>query len=112
MTLKPKIYYDAICPVCSSYIRLIKKKVSPEVVDYLDAGSEAKDFKYTDANGSTYTGTTAIDRMTKDFPSILDFMWILPPSLRLQGLKTVYKASGVARRTIAKVTKRPCNCGH
>ena len=77
----------------------------------LDAGSEAKDFKYTDANGNTYTGTTAIDRMAKDFPEILDFMWVLPPSLRLKGLKTVYKASGVARRTIAKVTKRPCNCG-
>jgi hypothetical protein len=50
--------------------------------------------------------------MAKDFPEILDFMWVLPPSLRLKGLKTVYKASGVARRTIAKVTKRPCNCGH
>lgn len=111
MTLKPKIYYDASCPVCSSYIRLIKKKVSEEVVDYLDAGSEAKDFKYTDANGNTYTGTMAIDRMSKDFPAILDFMWILPPSLKTKGLKAVYKASGVVRRTIAKV-KKGCNCGH
>jgi len=111
MTLKPKIYYDASCPVCSSYIRLIKTKVSEDVVDYLDAGSDAKDFKYTDANGSTYTGTMAIDRMSKDFPAILDFMWILPPSLKTKGLKAVYKASGVVRRTIAKV-KKSCNCGH
>lgn len=111
MTLKPKIYYDASCPVCSSYIRLIKKKVTEDMVDYLDAGSDAKDFKYTDSNGSTYTGTMAIDRMSKDFPAILDFMWVLPPSLKTKGLKAVYKASSVVRRTIAKV-KKGCNCGH
>lgn len=56
-----------------------QKKVTEDMVDYLDAGSDAKDFKYTDANGSTYTGTMAIDRMSKDFPAILDFMWVLPP---------------------------------
>ena len=111
MTLKPKIYYDASCPICSSYVRVIQKKIPLDMVDYLDAGSDAKDFKYTDSNGSTYTGTMAIERMSKDFPAILDFMWVLPPSLRTKGLKAVYKASSVVRRTLPKI-KKGCNCGH
>ena len=55
MTLKPKIYYDASCPICSSYVRVIQKKIPLDMVDYIDAGSDANDFKYTESNGSTYS---------------------------------------------------------
>lgn len=108
---KPQIYFDATCPVCSNYIRLVKKKVSESQVEYLPSGSEAKDFKYVDANGSTYTGSVAIDKLALDFPAITEYMFMLPPSLKPLGLKAAYKIGSAIRRTVAKV-KKGCNCGH
>ena len=111
MTSKPQIYYDATCPICSNYIRLVKRKISESDVEYLPSGADARDFKYITESGTVFTGVSAIERMSSDFPSILDCMWMLPPSLKTVGLKAAYKVGSAVRRTIAKV-KRGCNCGH
>lgn len=111
MTRRPQLYYDKTCPVCSNYVRMLKKKVSEEKMDYLAASQDAKDFKYVNSEGLAFTGLVAIDKLTADFPEIKDFMFMLPPSLRASGLKTAYKVASVARRTINKITRKGCNCG-
>lgn len=111
MARKPQIFYDKTCPVCSNYIRVVKKYIPEEKLEYVASGSDAKDFKYVNSKGTSFSGEPAIDAMSEDFPEILNAVWVLPNSLKKTGLKVAYKVGSSARRTINKI-KKGCNCGH
>lgn len=105
--MKPKLVYDGTCPVCINYIRLVKKKMSPDDVDFVPTNGSLNDFQYVSKSNQVYQGNTAIEMMAKDFPAILDYMWMLPTSYKVTGLKTAYAVGSAVR----KVIKKGCNCG-
>lgn len=105
--MKPKLVYDGTCPVCINYIRLVKKKMSPDDVDFVPTNGSLNDFQYVSKSNQVYQGNTAIEMMAKDFPAILDYMWMLPASYKVAGLKTAYAVGSAVR----KVIKKGCNCG-
>lgn len=106
----PRILYDYGCPVCSNFIRLVKRKIPVESLEYYPSGPEAKDFEYINQQGTHSFGTVAIDAMSKDFPQITDYMWMLPPAYKTAGLKVAYKIGSAVRKVVGKV-KKGCNCG-
>ena len=105
----PRIIYDASCPVCTNFMHMIRAKVKDRA-EYYKAAEDAKDFKYIDANGTSYTGTDAVDKMATDFPEIGDYLFMLPERFRKAGLKAMYKVAGPVRKIISTV-KKGCNCG-
>ena len=106
--MKATLIYDATCALCSNYQKLVKRKLGDKI-DYAPCDPNDKDFHYRATNGSLYSGTNAIDKLVAEYPEIKDLMFILPPSLRVAGIKAVYKVSGVVKKGMAKV--KGCNCG-
>lgn len=104
---KPRLFYDGNCPVCTNYVRLIRKKITSDDVDFVPTGGMSDDFQYADAQGSVHQGNAAIDQFAKDFPSILDYVWMLPAQYKVSALKVAYKVGS----TVRKALKRGCNCG-
>lgn len=105
----PRIIFDATCPVCTNFMHMIRAKVKDRA-EYYKADEGARDFKYVDAKGASYSGTAAVDKMATDFPEIGDYLFILPEKFRKAGLKAVYKVAGPIRKIIGSV-KKGCNCG-
>jgi hypothetical protein len=107
---KPRLLYDTECPVCSNFVRLIKRKISETDLEYYPSGKNATDFQYVNKNGIVYTGIIAIDKLSADFSQILDYMWMLPPAYKTKGLAVAYKVGSVVRTAVGKI-KKSCNCG-
>jgi len=81
--------------------------MSPDDIDFVPSNGSLNDFQYVSKTNQVYHGNTAIDMMAKDFPAILDYMWMLPENYKLSGLKTAYAVGSAIR----KVIKKGCNCG-
>ena len=118
--MTPVLYYDATCPICTNYKRFIERRLGDRIT-CLPAEDGAKDVTYKVAEGQTYSGTRAIDRLLEDFPEVQDLNFLLPEGLRkagvrlpgkvpATGMKAVYKVSGVVRKAYQTVRKG-CNCG-
>lgn len=105
--MKPRLFYDGNCPVCTNYVRLIRKKVTPDEIDFVAIGGVSDEFQYADKNQIITQGNAAIDAFAKDFPTILDYVWMLPPQYKVTGLKTAYAVGSAIR----KVINRGCGCG-
>lgn len=107
--MKPKLFYDSSCNICSEYQRLAKEKLK-DSVEYVPIGAYKSDFEYMDAGGHKYVGAQAVEKISEDFPVIKDYVWILPEKLKVTGLKAAYKVGSIVRKVISK-TPHGCNCG-
>ncbi len=107
---KPRLVYDANCPVCSNYVRMIRKKIDRDAMDFLATNSMLDDFQYINANNQVFQGNTAIEQLAKDFPQILEYVWMLPSQYKIAGLQTAYKIGSAVRTVYNKITKG-CGCG-
>jgi predicted DCC family thiol-disulfide oxidoreductase YuxK len=105
---KPRLFYDGSCPVCTNYVRLIRKKITPDEVDFVATGGMADDFQYANRNSEVTQGNQAIDAFAKDFPHILDYVWMLPPQYKVAGLKAAYAVGSTIRKVFKK---KGCGCG-
>ena len=108
---KPQLVYDESCPICKNYTRLLKKKVTPDKLEYAPNGEGLEDFRYINSNGVTFEGSPAIDELSKDFPEVNQFFWLLPQKYRTGALKAVYKASSAVRNVLKTATRGGCGCG-
>jgi predicted DCC family thiol-disulfide oxidoreductase YuxK len=106
---KPRLFYDANCPVCTNYIRLVRKKIDINELDFVSSGGMYDDFQYVNKLNEVTQGNAAIDSLSKDFPTILDYVWMLPPQYKVSGLKAAYKVGSALRKVINSA--RGCNCG-
>jgi hypothetical protein len=118
--MKPTLVYDATCALCTNYQRFLERRLGDRL-DYEPAGAEAKDVKYKAADGATFSGTKAIEKLTADFPEVRELNFFLPQKLRdagvsipgklpVAGVKAAYKVSGAVRKTYHAV-RGGCNCG-
>ena len=107
---KPRLVYDANCPVCTNYVKLLKKKISEQKLDYLPSTAKLEDIQYVNAKNQMFSGNNAIQQLANDFPAVLDYVWMLPSSYKVQGLKAAYKIGGTVRRLYNRVTRHKC-CG-
>ncbi len=108
---KPQLLYDASCPICTNYVRLLKKKISPDVLDYTPTGDGLDEFRYINSDNVTFEGRPAIDELSKDFPDVTQFFWLLPHKYRTTALKAAYTAASTARTVLKAVTRGGCGCG-
>lgn len=108
---KPQLIYDANCPICSNYIRLLKKKITSDRLEYVPDGSNLDDFRYINSDGVAFDGNAAIDELTKDFDEVNQFFWLLPQKYRTTALKAVYTASSAVRTVLKAATRGGCGCG-
>lgn len=116
MANKYRLYYDANCPVCSNYVKILRKKVDINLVEFIPSPSDAKDFQFVDLQGKVTKGEAAIEQLALAFPEVKNFFWMLPDKFKLKALKTAYKVGNAVRKVITKSptpkkTRRPCNCG-
>ncbi len=116
MANRYRLYYDANCPVCSNYIKILRKKVDINKIQFLASPSDAKDFQFVDLHGKVTTGEEAIEQLALAFPTVKNFFWMLPDKYKLKALKTAYKVGSAVRKVITrapttKKKRRPCNCG-
>ena len=107
---KPRLIYDGNCPVCTNYIRLIRKKIPEDQLDYYPTGGMLDDFQYVNANNQVYQGNNAIQQLANDFPQILEYAWMLPSKYKVGALQTAYKVGSAVRKVYSKV-KKGCGCG-
>ena len=107
--MKPQLFYDSNCPVCSEFKRLAERKLG-DSVEYVPIGANKSDFEYVDADGKKFAGAKAVEKLSADFPQVKDNVWILPEKLKVTGLKVAYKVGSVVRKAISKV-HHGCNCG-
>ena len=104
---KPRLIYDGTCPICTNYVRLIKKKISPDMLDFFPNTGGMNEFEYVNKANQIFRGNEAIDTLVKEFPQILDYMWMLPANYKVAGLKVAYAVGSAVRKVITK----GCNCG-
>ena len=104
-----RLIYDSLCPICTNYVNMLKRKLPPSDIQFVAAQEKLDDFKFILDDGSSYSGKTAVEVMAKRFPVLLDYMWLLPEKMRIGGLKAAYAVSSAARTVLKKV--KGCNCG-
>jgi len=109
MATKPRLIYDGSCPVCTNYVRLVRKKIPAEELDFYPASSMMDDFQYVNTQNQIYQGNNALQQLANDFPAILEYMWMLPPQYKITGLKAAYKVGSTVRKVYNKV--KGCGCG-
>jgi len=108
--MKAKLYFDGNCPVCTSYIRLLRKKLDETKIEIIPFQSSAKEFQYVSADGRVYAGNRAIEQLAKDFPAVTNYFWILPDKYKVKALQVAYKVGSVVRNAITP-KKKGCGCG-
>jgi hypothetical protein len=86
-----KLYFDAACPLCRSYAKLLQKHLS-EQVEFLEMpdGEQSKDFKLELSSGEVLHGKEAVDALEKEIPKVKDFFWMLPESYKGKALQETY----------------------
>lgn len=104
-----KLYYDAHCPICTSFVSMLKTKVDLAKISFLPTTSNTKDFRLDISTGKVVYGQDAINELAQAFPAILNYFWMLPQGFKKPALNMVYKAGSVARTVIKKATG--CGCG-
>jgi hypothetical protein len=108
---KAQLIYDENCPICTNYIRLIKKKISDDDLDYVPNSDGLDEFRYINADGVMFEGKSAIDELSKDFTEVTQFFWLLPQKYRTTALKIAYTAASTARKALKAVSRGGCGCG-
>jgi predicted DCC family thiol-disulfide oxidoreductase YuxK len=109
-----KLYFDAACPLCNSFAKLLRKHLS-EQVELLEMpqGEQAKDFKLELEGGEFLYGQEAIGALEKEIPKAKDFFWMLPDSYKGKALHGAYALGKFWRRIFYFFRKRRCDeCGH
>lgn len=107
----PILYYDAQCPVCKSFIKLIRKSIPDHQLKFYAiseiALSKYHEF-YIEIHGEVLIGKDAVDYISKNFPQIKEYFWMLPPNYRHDALQGSLKIAQWIRRYIFR--RRDCNC--
>ena len=104
-----KLYFDSKCPICTGFVALLKRKI-PNAIEYIPlVDTNAKEFKYTNKNGASFSGTSALEALMSEHPEVEDYFWMLPSTMKKPAVRAVVATAGVIRQAINKV--RPCNCG-
>ena len=106
--MKSKLYYDGNCPVCNSYINLLRKKLDLNKIDLIPYKNTANDFQYVNSKERVYSGNKAIEELASDFPSVTNYFWILPNKYKVTALKAAYKIGSSIRNVLPK--KKGCGC--
>jgi hypothetical protein len=105
-----KLYFDAACPLCRSFAKLLRKHLSGqiELVEMPD-GTQAKDFKLELPSGELLYGQEAINALEKEIPKVKDFFWMLPGSYKGKALRKTYALGKFWRRFFYFFRKRRCD---
>ena len=112
--MNSKLYYDANCPICRNYVRILKSRIAaPDTITFIPIEADVNEFRYTAFDGNDYNGQVAIDMLCTDHPEILKFFFMLPTKYRTTALHAAYKAASSIRTAIASIgrPRKPCNCG-
>jgi len=107
--MKYKLYYDGNCPVCTNYVKLLRKKLNPTKIECIATTTDATEFKLVTPDGRTFNGEQAIEKLAERFPKVKNFFWMLPERYKVKALKVAYKVGGAVRKIIKK--KGGCGCG-
>ena len=108
-----KLYFDANCPLCRSFAKLLQKHLS-ERLELLELpnGEQAKDFKLELPSGELLYGKEAINALEREVPKVKDFFWMLPESYKGKALQETYTLSKLFRRVFYFFGKKQCEeCG-
>lgn len=115
--MKPILYYDAECPVCTAFMKKIVSDVG-DSIECRPAPKQSKSFRYVRSSGATSIGADALKWLLNDFPSIAPSLNILPAVWKEKIVGATVKAAGVLREALGKFqregttgAKGGCNCG-
>lgn len=109
MTSKCTLIYDASCPICVNYVKILKRKISMAQLNFVSSDGKLNEFKFITEDGTEFQGKDAIAKMANRFPIIMDYFWMLPEKFRVTGLQVAYKAGSVVRNVLKKASG--CGCG-
>lgn len=104
---KYKLYYDAFCPICTSFASILKNKLDQDKIEFVASSTNDGNFKLILPNGSSKFGQDAINELANTFPTILNYFWMLPNGLKKPALDMAYKIGS----TVRKVIKKTGGCG-
>jgi hypothetical protein len=94
-----KLYFDATCPLCGSFAKLLQKHLKGQVeLLEMPEGEQSKDFKLELSSGEFLYGKEAIDALEKEVPKVKDFFWMLPDSYKGKALHKTYAFGKFLRR--------------
>ena len=108
-----RLFYDATCPICSNYVRMLRKKISPNKISFIPTQTKAAEFQFVTPDNQVFTGKKAVEQLGALFPEVLSYFWMLPDKYKMAGLQTAYKVGSVIRKAKNKLTvqrKRGCGC--
>lgn len=101
-----KLYFDGACPVCNSFVSLIRSKVDESRISFIPISTNDSNFKFETSDGTIYFGDEAINQLATAFPSVLNYFWMLPKAFQKPALHLAYKVGGAIRNVI----KKDCGC--
>jgi hypothetical protein len=99
-----KLIFDPSCPVCNSFKKKLAAKIKSDSLKFIP-DEHIAEFQFHTGE-FIFEGKEAIDELTKVFPEVLDFFWILPPNYRHKAIHKTY----LGGKWLRKLFKKDCNC--
>ncbi len=104
----PILNYDVACPVCKSFAKLIRKKITPDLLVIKPLANKPDSEMTYQRNEAIYTAKAAVNALVEDFPQIKEYFWMLPASYRHEAVLKTHKFGAWIRQHIFR--QQDCNC--
>lgn len=104
------LYYDAQCPVCTAFVRSLRRKLPVNRITFQPTDPSENQFKLKTSKGNLFYGDKALDVLIKEFPIVKSYFSMLPKGAQASAVKATVKVGSTVRKAI-KAVKRNCNCG-
>jgi predicted DCC family thiol-disulfide oxidoreductase YuxK len=112
------LHFDPHCPVCKSFAKLIRRKISEEELPYqamseeeaLQADSFVLELTSEDDTKLKLEGPEAIDKLAELYPAIREYFWMLPSNWHAPAMETTWRVGKWMRSIMNRLSGRKCDC--
>lgn len=105
-----ELFYDGDCPICGSFVQLIRKKVDASKLKFIPI-NKGENFRFVTMEGLEFRGEEAVNALADAFPTVLNYFWMLPTNLKKPALNLAYTAGAAIRSVLKKDADCGCNKG-
>lgn len=109
--MKARLFYDSSCPICNNYVRMLRKKIDPNSIQFIASKVNRSEFQFVTSDNQVFSGKIAVQQLANAFPEVLSYFWMLPDKYKVAGLQTAYKVGGAIRKVKNKILPKKKGCG-
>jgi hypothetical protein len=107
------LYYDGKCPVCKSFAKLLRQKLTAQQLELValqgEQADKAEEFFLDTPSGRVF-GYHAAQTLEQAYPQIKEYFFMLPSKYRHEAYAKTYALGRWLRTILRPRHKRKCDC--